>query len=932
MPRVPAVHRFLRYFSGFTASKRGNAAVLFALARSHPFNPTSLAGNAPVRWLAVGGTLLIAAIVIGATLTAQNFRARALHNGERELENTARQQAEQLDHHLQHLEAVQTKLLNHIGSLGVLTVDQYNTKLSSQQIHQMLQSKMEAEPHVKASMDALPSVGSLNLYNAGGKLINSSVGWPIPHIDIADRPYFQTLKFDPVSPDVRIEPIVSRVSNTWTIDIVRRVTGPNREFLGSVTRSISRIAFESHFASVKLGPGAAIEMRRRDGTLLARHPRIVNSTDESVGIGDANLQDVLERDRYFGQLTNPTNGEVSLVSTHALENFPIAIIVTKTMSTALADWREQTETLVIVAVASAVSIAVLLIAVVRKLSEQHRVSRERLTLEKQRLDRAVNNITQGLVLFDSSERLVVCNPRYLDMYGLSADVVKLGSSLREIVAHRKAAGSIAGSAEEYISLMLGGRHARSSMIIDIPDGRSIQIISEPLTDGGWVVTHEDITERRRIEEDIAHLAHYDALTGLPNRVLFREYLCEKLASIADGEQVAVHFIDLDEFKSVNDALGHLVGDELLKLVAASLSRCVGEDDLVARLGGDEFAIVQSDVTSSDRITDQAVRALRAVHEPFECMDQQLTIDASVGIALAPQHGMAPDQILKNADLAMYAAKASGRGTYRFFEPEMDARARERLQLSTDLRQAIAHDELEVHYQPCRSLEGDTITGCEALVRWRHPERGMVSPAEFIPVAEDTGLINEIGEWVLRTACRDAMTWPGDIRLAVNVSPVQFRNEALPLKIMAALSASNLPPSRLELEITEAVLIHDDDAALATLNQLRAIGIRVALDDFGTGYSSLSYLRRFPFDRIKIDRSFVNDIVGSKGAQSIVQAIVDIATARGMTTIAEGVETEEQHGLLRELGCTEMQGYLFCAATPADRIKDLLGRHCARLAG
>ena len=929
---VPIVRRFLRHIPLFGGSERGNVAVPSALSGSRSLNSTSVIGSEPVRWLLVGGTLLIAAIVIGAVLTVQNFRDRALYNAERELENTARQQAEHLDHHLLHLQALQTDLIGrYIRSLGIVTADQYNTKLSGQHAHQMLRSRMEAEPYVKESTEGQPYMGALNFYNADGILINSSVGWPTPKVNIADRSYFQTLKFDPNSPDVRIEPIVSRVLDTWTVDIVRRVTGPNREFLGVITRSVARIAFEKHFASVKLGPEAAIELRRRDGTLLACHPRVDQPTGESSGIGDAILRGVVEQDYYSGQLTNPANGEVNLASSRALENFPVVVIATKTMSATLADWRQQTEILVVVAVASGLSIAVLLIAVVRKLSEQHRVSRERLTLEKERLDSAVNNMTQGLVLFDSSTRLVVCNPRYLSMYGLSSDVVKPGSGLCEIVALRKAGGSITGSAEEYIALMLGNRHARSSMIVDIPDGRAIQIISEPLTDGGWVVTHEDITERRRVEEHITRLAHYDTLTDLPNRALFQEHLRRNLASMADSEQVAVHFIDLDGFKSVNDALGHLVGDELLKLVAASLSRCIDGDDFVARLGGDEFAIVQSNVTSSSCITDLAARVLRAVQEPFDCMGRQLTINASVGVALAPQHGTTPDQILKNADLAMYAAKSAGRGTCRFFEPEMDARAREQLQLTTDLRQAIAHGELEVHYQPCLSLKDDTIVGCGALVRWRHPKRGMVSPAEFIPIAEDTGLIDEIGEWVLTTACRDAVTWPGDIRLAVNVSPAQFRNETLPLKIMAALSASNLPPSRLELEITEAVLVRDDEAALGILQQLRAIGVRIALDDFGTGYSSLSYLQRFPFDKIKIDRSFVKEIASSDSSLSIVQAVVNIAAARRMTTIAEGVETEEQRSLLRELGCTEMQGYLFSAATPADRMKELVVQDRARRA-
>ena len=318
--------------------------------------------------------------------------------------------------------------------------------------------------------------------------------------------------------------------------------------------------------------------------------------------------------------------------------------------------------------------------------------------------------------------------------------------------------------------------------------------------------------------------------------------------------------------------------------------------------------------------------MRRSARPIECLGHQVTTDASIGIALAPQDGSDLDQILKNADLAMYAAKAAGRRTYRFFEPEMDAQVRARRILEMDLRQAIIDGGFEVYYQPCLDLQDNRITGCEALVRWRHPQRGMISPAEFIPIAEETGLINQLGEWVLTTACIEAATWPDDIRLAVNVSPVQFKSGTLALKVIAALAASGLAASRLELEITEAVLIRDDDAALAVLHQLRAIGVRIALDDFGTGYSSLSYLQRFPFDKIKIDRCFVTDIGEPEGSASIVEAVVNIAAARRMTTTAEGVETEAQRELLRALGCSEMQGYLFSAPKPAADVRQLLLAH------
>jgi diguanylate cyclase (GGDEF)-like protein len=566
---------------------------------------------------------------------------------------------------------------------------------------------------------------------------------------------------------------------------------------------------------------------------------------------------------------------------------------------------------------------------VAKRTSELRSREEDLQAQNVRFDTAINNMTQGLLLFDSSQQLVVCNQRYIEMYGLSAGTVKPGCSFREIIAHRKATGSFAGDEDEYCARILQNIGLRNSMVVETRDGRSIQIVNEPLADGGWVATHEDITERRLAEEQIRHLAHYDALTNLPNRALFHEKLKQELARMAAGEQLAVLYIDIDEFKSVNDTLGHLIGDELLKSVAASLSQCVAASDFVARLGGDEFAIVQTAVKTPVEVTELVTRVFDAIREPYECLGHQLTTDASIGIALAPQHGGDLDQILKNADLAMYAAKSAGRRTYRFFESAMDARVRARHILEVELRHAIIDGALEVYYQPCISLQDNKITGCEALLRWRHSERGMISPAEFIPIAEDTGLINQLGEWVLTTACAEAATWPEDIRLAVNVSPVQFKSGTFALKIVAALAASDFAANRLELEITEAVLIRDDEAALAILHRLRGIGVRIALDDFGTGYSSLSYLQRFPFDKIKIDRCFVNDIAEPDGSSCIVQAVVNIAAARHMTTTAEGVETRQQQELLRTLGCAEMQGYLFSPAQPAAELKRLFFSHGAR---
>jgi diguanylate cyclase (GGDEF)-like protein len=435
---------------------------------------------------------------------------------------------------------------------------------------------------------------------------------------------------------------------------------------------------------------------------------------------------------------------------------------------------------------------------------------------------------------------------------------------------------------------------------------------------------EDVTERRMADEKIAHLAHYDALTDLPNRVLFREQIERELKRAERDRQFALLYIDIDEFKGINDSLGHHVGDKLLQTVAARIRACIRPGDLIARLGGDEFAVMRTEVASIDDVVDFVTRVHETIRRPYECLGHQLSTDASIGIALAPQDGTELDQLVKNADLAMYAAKANGRRTHRFFEPAMGLSAKARLSLEQDLRQAMIDGGFEIHYQPLVDLRLGEVRGCEALLRWRHPERGMVSPAEFIPVTEDTGLITELGDWVLRTACAEASAWPDHVRLAVNVSPVQLKCQTLALRIAGALAASGLEPGRLEIEITEAVLIRDDEAALAILHQLRDIGVRIALDDFGTGFSSLSYLKRFPFDKIKIDRCFVSDICEADGSPSIVQAVVNIATALNMTTTAEGVETDAQRELLKRLGCTEMQGYLFSAPKPAAEIRHLLG--------
>ncbi|AYV46618.1 diguanylate cyclase [Caulobacter flavus] len=436
---------------------------------------------------------------------------------------------------------------------------------------------------------------------------------------------------------------------------------------------------------------------------------------------------------------------------------------------------------------------------------------------------------------------------------------------------------------------------------------------------------EDIAERKRAEAQIARLAHYDPLTELPNRLLFHKDLSDALARAARREDlVAVHCVDLDRFKVVNDTLGHPVGDALLKAAAERLRACVRDGDTVARLGGDEFAVVQMGLTDLSGATRLAARIVEALEAPFDLLGHQVVIGGSVGVAVSPDDGLDCDELLKKADMALYRAKADGKGTFHFFERAMDEQLQARRALELDLRRALAEGQFELFYQPLFDLEADRVTGCEALLRWFHPERGMVSPGEFIPLAEEIGLIGALGDWVLRAACDEAARWPEHVRLAVNLSPAQFRDRRLAATVVQALAASGLPAERLELEITESVLLQDSASNMAILHDLKALGVRISMDDFGTGYSSLSYLRSFPFDKIKIDQTFVRDILDDADALAIIKAVLDLGASLGITTTAEGVESEEQLHELRRQGCGEIQGYFISRPKPAGEIAALLG--------
>jgi diguanylate cyclase (GGDEF)-like protein len=558
-------------------------------------------------------------------------------------------------------------------------------------------------------------------------------------------------------------------------------------------------------------------------------------------------------------------------------------------------------------------------------------SQRELQEQKFMLDTAINNMGEGLCMFDAEKRLVVCNDRYAKMYQLPPELLRAGTSHREIIKNRITNGILKGetsdrAANQLIST-LGAlpSDAISSRINELADDRLVCVTRQPMAGGGWVATHLDVTEQRRSEAKITYMAQHDALTDLPNRVLLRERLKHALAiTRRGGPHLAVLMLDLDRFKEVNDTLGHPAGDTLLQGVAARLRGCIRETSLIARLGGDEFAVIEYVADPVVEATALAERIRKALCEPFDLGDHQVITGTSIGIAIAPRDGTDSDEILKSADLALYSAKNGGRGSFRFFEPELDQLMHARRNLERDMRTALVNGEFELHYQPFVNVESGEISGCEALLRWHHPKRGLVLPAEFIPLAEETGLIVPLGEWVLRTACAEAAKWPINLKIAINLSPAQFRSKELVTIIVGALATSGIAPQRLELEVTETVIMHDSEAVFAALGQLHRLGVRIALDDFGTGYSSLSFLQKFPFDKIKIDRSFVNELSGAKEeSRLIARAVVRFAVSLGKTTTAEGVETKEQLDVLRAEGCVEMQGYYFSRPTHASEVAQMV---------
>ena len=1117
----------------------------------------------PIRLLIACGIFLIAAIATGTAIMISNTRDRALESTERELTNTVLLLARHFDQQLDDFVTVQNDLVAQVRLAGTTSSDDFKREMATYQMHLKIMAK------VSGSSD----VAGVGVYDADGALINSSETWPVPSVNIADRTYFKDLKAGSLEMPYQIELVHSRVSGGMATIVARKMTGPKGEFLGVITRRFVPARFEDFFSSVALGKDAAISMLHRDGILLARHPHVEEIIGRNFKTGAPDHPNLFDSDQGTARLISPIDGQERLVSFRRLGRFPLMVLATTTVASALANWRAQTTFLIAAAVLSALVIAVILSLIVRQLSRQHRSSRERLALEKLRLDTAVDNMNHGLLLFDSSHRIVICNQRYLEIYGLSPDVVKPGCSFRDLITHRKESGSLQGDVDEHCSRMLEHVSLGESVINLAPNGRSIQVTHRLVANGGWVATHEDITERvkreasfrllfesnpvpmfvvdqhnlefiavnqaaiakygysrekflslkapdirppevrerfkawvantariddgdkmwqhlaadgrvmdvciysqalnyegrdarlvavhdvtdqknaaeqlaktkkfldavienvpvpiivkdvpvgagaesltlslinkaaeelygisgeqcigktlsevfpedrikllfgldnqalltdgavvsvdhtafshskgvrlvtsrrlairgpsgqpehlialfedvtdrREAEKRIEFMAHHDVLTGLANRAAFDECFAATLkqAALTRG-CVSLMCMDLDGFKEINDTYGHSAGDAVLREVAKRMTLCA-EGAFIARFGGDEFAMILPDDEGLSCANLVAHRLLSSMNDELAVAGHRLKVGVTIGVAQYPQHGADCEILLSNADVALYRAKATEPGTVQFFVPQMGTQVRERRALQDDLRHAISEGELTLDYQPQFGAD-DRVIGFEALARWHSPKRGSVSPAIFIEAAEESNLILPLGEWALREACREASTWAHPFKVSVNISPKQFRHGDLPSLVHSILIETGLRPARLELEITEGILIDDFSRALSVLNRLKTLGVVIALDDFGTGYSSLSYLHSFPFDLIKIDRTFVSDLMTNRHSTAIVRAVIGLGRSLGVPVLAEGVETKQQRDFLFEVGCSAIQGYLSGKPLPAKAYGHLL---------
>jgi diguanylate cyclase (GGDEF)-like protein len=733
---------------------------------------------------------------------------------------------------------------------------------------------------------------AIGMANTAGLVFADTLPIP-PGVSIADRPHFKA-QMDPAHDDLFIsKPVRGRVSGQYTIQFTRKLLGPNGQFAGVTVFSLGCNELSQLYQKLDLG-GGFVALLSTDGTQLARGPLIPDQIGQPMKEATAFRQVLSQHDGMI-RFTSDHHDAGEIASFRRLQEYPLIVMVGLDTNAVFSQYWSLRMRMIISGIAATVAIC-LIGGLWLQQKRRSIASRRALTI-------TLETISQGILMVDRRGNVPVLNPRARDLLALPNNPTE---NLQEVAATR------AKELTEHHPPCTdtGDPGADAQFDVAREDGTVIEVRNHALPGGGFVHSYTDVTEQRLADARVRYLAHHDTLTGLANRVQLRQRMPEFCPPDAADQQItAFLMIDLDGFKGINDTLGHDVGDELLVEIGRRLQALVREVDFVARLGGDEFVVLQPGCHQVGETGALAERLLQRLAEPMQIGGQQVRVGASIGIALYPTDGHDGDALFKHADIALYSAKAAGRGTFRFFDPQMTRSVNEHRLLESGLRWALDNDALEVHYQPKFACNSLSIVGFEALARWRHPTRGAISPETFVRVAEQCGLIKRLGLWVIEQACEAAAKWKSRLPVAVNVSLLQLYERDLPGEIAAILKRTGLPAALLEIEVTESVMADDNQAVLESLHALKAMGIRIALDDFGTGYSSLSYLRRFSFDKIKIDKSFVQGQAHDQGVRVILEAILGMCHKLGLAVVGEGVETRQQLAMLRQYGCTEAQGYL-----------------------
>ena len=994
----------------------------------------------------------MAAMAIGVTVLA--LRQDALTEAANDANNIATVLSEQTAQSVQAIDIITSDVAERFAGSASQSYEERRETMRSLPAHRLLVERLSRIPHTDF----------VALVSRDGQLLNTSRTWPAPEATVTDRSYFIEAQKNDGNHLFVSDIVHNRLTGERNILFSKRITGPDGDFVGVVLTGIKLPYFQHIYRSITSLRNQSFMLLRSDGTVLVRYPDPEDRIGVKLPVESQWYRVVREGGGHY-RSNGFFDGVPRLVAVRPLRDYPLVVNVAVTEASALANWKYRAMLISLGTVLTLLCSLLLTYALNNKFvqlaaSKASLAERESRLAEKSyeleqanlRIDRAISNMGQGLAMFNDRRELVVCNRRYLELYSFDPAVVKPGTTFRQILEYRKETKTFFGDVDERIETLVEKMRAGEELVLvmEVGDGRTFSVVNRPTEDGGWVSTHEDITERvngerelqrarnmlravvenipemlivkdarsgryafinrageellgitkdaligrvshevfpreqadrivsydrkalqsgqieinstvihrtdgrrcdviskrvaingkdnkpeyllnlvedvterKRNETRIEHLAHHDSLTDLPNRVALSQHLATTLErAFANDERFAVLCIDLDRFKEINDLYGHAAGDTVLLDISRRM-QTAADGAFLSRAGGDEFMAISTDAAPA-AVTALAERLVASVSGDIDCEGRKVHVGMSIGIAMFPDDGSDSVTLLRNADAALYRAKAEGRGAIRFFEANMDLLLHDRRALQADLSLALSRNELQLYYQPQAQVAGQII-GFEALLRWDHPRRGFVPPDTFIPLAEESGLIDSIGEWVMREACREAASWRKPLQIAINLSPVQLRQSGLASLLHSVLMESGLSPDRLVIEITEGALMDDYSRAVSTLRRIKALGVRIAMDDFGTGYSSLSYLQSFPFDKIKIDQTFISNLDRNAQSAAIVRAVLGLGRSLGLTTVAEGVETQQQLTILRAEGCDEMQGYLIGRPQPIGDYAELVGR-------